>query len=37
MMLLTEDMQDGRTLDGLRLMNPFAAADAKSIDDLLAE
>ncbi len=35
--LLTEDMQDGRILDGLRLMNPFAAANAKSIDDLLAE
>ncbi len=35
--LLTEDMQDGRILDGLRLMNPFVAANAKSIDDLLAE
>ena len=34
--LLTEDMQDGRNLDGLRLVNPFAAANAKSIDDLLA-
>jgi predicted nucleic acid-binding protein len=34
--LLTEDMQDGRILDGLRLMNPFVAANAKSIDDLLA-
>jgi predicted nucleic acid-binding protein len=34
--LLTEDMQDGRVLDGLRLMNPFVAANAKSIDDLLA-
>lgn len=32
--LLTEDMQDGRILDGLRLMNPFVAANAKSIDDL---
>ena len=32
--LLTEDMQDGRTLDGLRLVNPFVAANAKSIDDL---
>jgi predicted nucleic acid-binding protein len=34
--LLTEDMQDGRILDGLRLMNPFVAANATSIDDLLA-
>ena len=35
--LLTEDMQDGRTLDGLRLVNPFVAANARSIDDMLAE
>src|SRR6266700_4931122 len=34
--LLTEDMQDGRIIDSLRLMNPFAAANAKSIDDLFA-
>ena len=34
--LLTEDMQDGRVIDGLRLMNPFAAANAKPIDDLLS-
>ena len=34
--LLTEDMQDGRIIDGLRLMNPFAAANAKPIDDLFA-
>ncbi len=34
--LLTEDMQDGRIIDGLRLMNPFAAANARPIDDLLA-
>jgi predicted nucleic acid-binding protein len=34
--LLTEDMQDGRILDGLTLMNSFVAANAKSIDDLLA-
>ena len=32
--LLTEDMQDGQILDGLRLMNPFAAANAKAIDAL---
>ena len=23
--LLTEDVQDGRTIEGLRLINPFAA------------
>ena len=34
--LLTEDMQDGRIINGLLLMNPFAAANAKPIDDLLA-
>ena len=33
--LLTEDMQDGRSIDGLRLINPFAAANGKAIDDLL--
>ncbi|MEA2876845.1 MAG: hypothetical protein QOF14_2041 [Hyphomicrobiales bacterium] len=32
--LLTEDMQDGRVLDGLRLINPFAAANAETIDAL---
>lgn len=30
--LLTEDMQDGRILDGLRLMNPFAEANVATID-----
>jgi predicted nucleic acid-binding protein len=34
--LLTEDMQDGRVIDGLRLLNPFAAVNAKPIDNLLA-
>jgi predicted nucleic acid-binding protein len=29
--LMTEDMQDGRVIDGLRLMNPFAAANAQAI------
>jgi len=29
--LLTEDMQDGRTLNGLRLINPFAATNAEAI------
>jgi predicted nucleic acid-binding protein len=33
--LLTEDMQDGRILDGLRLINPFAPANAAVIDALL--
>jgi predicted nucleic acid-binding protein len=32
--LLTEDMQDGRILDGLRLINPFAAVNAVAIDAL---
>jgi predicted nucleic acid-binding protein len=35
--LLTETMQDGRMLDGLLLMNPFVAANAKSIGELLAK
>ena len=35
--LLTEDVQDGRILDGMRLINRFAAANAKAIDELLAE
>jgi predicted nucleic acid-binding protein len=29
--LLTEDMQDGRTIEGLRLMNPFAPANAAAV------
>ena len=33
--LLTEDLQDGRALDGLRLLNPFAATNAQAIDALL--
>ena len=35
--LMTEDMQDGRTIDGLRLINPFAAANAEAIDRLLGD
>jgi predicted nucleic acid-binding protein len=35
--LLTEDMQDGRIIDGLRLMNPFVAANAWAVDELLLE
>ena len=33
--LLTEDMQDGRTIDGLRLVNPFVPANTQLIDQLL--
>ena len=33
--LLTEVMQDGRVLDGLRLINPFAASNAEAIETLL--
>jgi len=32
--LLTEDMQDGRILDGLRLTNPFVDANAAAIESL---
>lgn len=32
--LMTEDMQDGRILEGLRLINPFAAANAETIESL---
>jgi predicted nucleic acid-binding protein len=35
--LLSEDMQDGRTLDGLRVINPFAAANTDAIETLLAD
>jgi predicted nucleic acid-binding protein len=34
--LLTEDMQDGRTLNGLRLINPFHQANSDSVDRLLS-
>jgi predicted nucleic acid-binding protein len=33
--LMTEDMQDGRTIDSMRLINPFAAANAEAIEALL--
>ena len=33
--LLTGDMQDVRIIEGLRLINPFAAANAKAIEALL--
>lgn len=29
--LMTEDMQDGRTIEGLRLLNPFAAENTEAI------
>jgi predicted nucleic acid-binding protein len=35
--LLTEDMQDGRTIDGLRLLNPFAPANDEAIDEVLGD
>ena len=33
--LLTEDLQDGRTIDGLRLLNPFSSANSRAVDELL--
>jgi predicted nucleic acid-binding protein len=33
--LLTEDRQDGRILDGLRLIDPFVASNADAIETLL--
>ncbi|MCW5690791.1 MAG: PIN domain-containing protein [Pseudolabrys sp.] len=35
--LLTEDMQDGRTLDGLRLINPFAPENDAAVDAVLSD
>jgi predicted nucleic acid-binding protein len=35
--LLTEDMQDGRSLTGLRLLNPFAPANDEAIEAMLAD
>src|SRR5262249_11533738 len=35
--LLTEDMQDGRLIEDLRLINPFAAANAEAIQAVLGE
>jgi predicted nucleic acid-binding protein len=35
--LMTEDMQDGRIVDGLRLINPFTAANAEAIEALLID
>ncbi len=33
--LLTEDLQDGRVIDGLLVINPLASANAQAIDALL--
>lgn len=33
--LITEDMQDGRTIGGVRLINPFAAGNDEAIEALL--
>jgi len=35
--LLTEDMQDGRSLDGLRLINPFQSDNDEAIDAMFAD
>jgi predicted nucleic acid-binding protein len=35
--LLTEDMQDGRTIDGLRLINPFAPGNGEVIEAMLGD
>jgi|ERR1043165_2116675 predicted nucleic acid-binding protein len=32
--LITEDMQDGRVVDGLRLINPFVPANAAAVEAL---
>lgn len=33
--LLTEDMQDGRVVDGLRIINPFVAANDAMVDAMI--
>jgi predicted nucleic acid-binding protein len=33
--LATEDMQDGRVLEGLRLINPFLATNNTALEGLL--
>ncbi len=35
--LLTEDFHDGRLLEGLRLLNPFAGSNDQAIEKLFAE
>lgn len=34
--LFSEDLQDGRELEGLRFMNPFAPANASALEEILA-
>ncbi len=34
--LLTEDMQDGRALGGVQLINPFATSNDQKVDELFA-
>jgi predicted nucleic acid-binding protein len=35
--LMTEDMQDGRMFEGLRLVNPFAPGNAEAVEAVLAK
>ena len=35
--LLSEDMQDGRMIDGLRLINPFLSTNAKAVEAIFAD
>jgi predicted nucleic acid-binding protein len=35
--LMTEDMQDGRMVEGLRLLNPFSPANAGAVETLLSD
>lgn len=35
--LLTEDMQDGRSLDSLRLLNPFASGNNEAVEAVLRD
>jgi predicted nucleic acid-binding protein len=35
--LLTEDLQDGFELAGVRFVNPFEAANNRSIDEILPQ
>jgi predicted nucleic acid-binding protein len=35
--LLTEDMQDGRVIEGMRLINPFVTTNNATVEELLPE
>jgi predicted nucleic acid-binding protein len=35
--LLTEDMQDGRTIEGMRLINPFAEGNGEAIEAMFGD